>query len=135
MGNLSRSINQDIFYLRGLNKKGIDDALIQPYFGHESMETLEIYSKLSINDAQKEYNNNMERFQYKLATNVNINEILTVAAKTLRVNTGPLDVMDFNKEEKEEYEDHLKWLRMKDSALRKKGKDSFDEGHVLRYVR
>jgi len=54
------------------------------------METLEIYSKLSINDAQKEYNNNMERFQYKLATNVNINEILTVAAKTLRVNTGPI---------------------------------------------
>jgi integrase/recombinase XerD len=45
-----------------LKKQGIDDALIQPYSGHESRKTLEIYSKLSIGEAQKEYDNNMDRF-------------------------------------------------------------------------
>jgi integrase/recombinase XerD len=37
-------------------------ALIQPYSGHESRKTLEIYFKLSIREAQKEYDNNMDRF-------------------------------------------------------------------------
>ena len=50
------------FLFTWLKKQGIDDALIQPYSGHESRKTLEIYSKLSINDAQKEYNNNMGSF-------------------------------------------------------------------------
>ena len=31
-----------------MKKQGIDDALIQPYSGHESRQSLEIYSKLSI---------------------------------------------------------------------------------------
>jgi integrase/recombinase XerD len=39
-----------------MKKQGIDDALIQPYSGHESRQSLEIYSKLSITDAQKTYN-------------------------------------------------------------------------------
>jgi integrase/recombinase XerD len=38
-----------------LKKQGIDDALIQPYSGHESRKTLEIYSKLSIAEAQEAY--------------------------------------------------------------------------------
>jgi len=50
------------FLFTWLKKQGIDDALIQPYSGHESRKTLEIYSKLSIGDAQKEYNNNMGKF-------------------------------------------------------------------------
>ncbi len=50
------------FLFTWLKKQGIDDALIQPYSGHESRQTLEIYSKLSINEAQKEYNNNMGKF-------------------------------------------------------------------------
>jgi len=44
------------FLLTWLKKQGIDDALIQPYSGHESRKSLEIYSKLSIADAQEEYN-------------------------------------------------------------------------------
>jgi integrase/recombinase XerD len=50
------------FLFTWLKRQGIDDALIQPYSGHESRQTLEIYSKLSINEAQKEYNNNMSKF-------------------------------------------------------------------------
>ena len=50
------------FLFTWLKKQGIDDALIQPYSGHESRKTLEIYSKLSINEAQKEYNDNMDKF-------------------------------------------------------------------------
>ena len=50
------------FLFTWLKKQGIDDALIQPYSGHESRKTLEIYSKLSIGEAQKEYNNNMGTF-------------------------------------------------------------------------
>jgi len=50
------------FLFTWLKKQGIDDALIQPYSGHESRKTLEIYSKLSIGEAQKEYDNNMDKF-------------------------------------------------------------------------
>ncbi|WP_289139246.1 tyrosine-type recombinase/integrase [uncultured Brevibacillus sp.] len=44
------------FLLTWLKKQGIDDALIQPYSGHESRKSLEVYSQLTITDAQFEYN-------------------------------------------------------------------------------
>jgi integrase/recombinase XerD len=50
------------FLFTWLKKQGIDDALIQPYSGNESLQTLEVYSKVSLKDAQKEYNNNMGKF-------------------------------------------------------------------------
>ena len=50
------------FLLTWLKKQGIDDALIQPYSGHESRQSLEIYSRLSIQEAQKEYQNNIGKF-------------------------------------------------------------------------
>jgi integrase/recombinase XerD len=45
-----------------LKKQGMDDALIQPYSGHESRKTLEIYSKLSITEAQGAYNEVINKF-------------------------------------------------------------------------
>jgi len=50
------------FLLTWLKKQGIDDALIQPYSGHESRKSLEIYSKLSIAEAQQEYNKTINKF-------------------------------------------------------------------------
>jgi len=50
------------FLLTWLKKQGLDDALIQPYSGHSSRQSLEIYSKLAIGDAQKEYNQVIGRF-------------------------------------------------------------------------
>jgi integrase/recombinase XerD len=50
------------FLFTWLKKQGIDDALIQPYSGHESRQSLEIYSRLSIGDAQKEYNAAIGKF-------------------------------------------------------------------------
>lgn len=50
------------FLFTWLKKQGIDDALIQPYSGHESRQSLEIYSKLSIADAQSEYENVIKKF-------------------------------------------------------------------------
>ena len=50
------------FLLTWLKKQGIDDALIQPYSGHESRKSLEVYSKLSITDAQQEYNKTINKF-------------------------------------------------------------------------
>lgn len=50
------------FLLSWLKKQGIDDALIQPYSGHDSRQSLEVYSRLSIKDAQKEYNENIGKF-------------------------------------------------------------------------
>lgn len=50
------------FLLTWLKKQGIDDALIQPYSGHESRQSLEVYSRLSIQEAQKEYNENIGKF-------------------------------------------------------------------------
>jgi integrase/recombinase XerD len=50
------------FLFTWLKKQGIDDALIQPYSGHESRKSLEIYSKLSISDAQTEYEEIIGKF-------------------------------------------------------------------------
>jgi integrase/recombinase XerD len=50
------------FLLTWLKKQGIDDALIQPYSGHASRKSLEIYSLLSLSDAQDEYNSVIDRF-------------------------------------------------------------------------
>ena len=50
------------FLFTWLKKQGIDDAMIQPYSGHESRQSLEVYSKVSIGDAQIEYDNVIEKF-------------------------------------------------------------------------
>lgn len=50
------------FLFTWLKTQGIDDALIQPYSGHETRQSLEIYSRLSLADAQKEYQGVIERF-------------------------------------------------------------------------
>lgn len=50
------------FLFTWLKKEGIDDALIQPYSGHATRQSLEIYSRLSLADAQSSYNQAMERF-------------------------------------------------------------------------
>jgi integrase/recombinase XerD len=50
------------FFLLWLKKQGVDDALVQPYSGHVSRESLEIYSRLAISDAQAAYDRVMERF-------------------------------------------------------------------------
>ncbi|MDR6224392.1 tyrosine-type recombinase/integrase [Desmospora profundinema] len=53
------------FLLTWLKKQGIDDALIQPYSGHASRKSLEVYSKLVITDAQDEYKVSSLKFPYK----------------------------------------------------------------------
>jgi len=50
------------FLLTWLKKQGVDDALIQPYSGHASRQSLEIYSRLAIEEAQDEYNSVIGRF-------------------------------------------------------------------------
>ena len=45
-----------------MKKRGVDDALIQPYSGHERRDSLEIYSKLSLVDCQKEYESQIKDF-------------------------------------------------------------------------
>lgn len=43
------------FLLTWLKTQGIDDALIQPYSGHSSCKSLEVYSRLALGEAQREY--------------------------------------------------------------------------------
>ena len=50
------------FLLTWLKKQGIDDALIQPYSGHASRQSLEIYSRLALDDAHEEYEQVIGRF-------------------------------------------------------------------------
>src|SRR5918911_1044999 len=50
------------FLLTWLKKQGIDDALIQPYSGHTSRKSLEVYSRLAIEEAQQEYDEVIRRF-------------------------------------------------------------------------
>ena len=53
------------FLLTWLKEQGIDDALIQPYSGHASRKSLEVYSKLTITDAQDEYERSSLSSLYK----------------------------------------------------------------------
>jgi integrase/recombinase XerD len=50
------------FLLTWLKKQGIDDALIQPYSGHASRQSLEVYSRLAIAEAQQAYDAVIGRF-------------------------------------------------------------------------
>jgi integrase/recombinase XerD len=53
------------FLFTWLKKQGVDDALIQPYSGHETRQSLEIYSKLSLADSQKIYDEVIHKFPIK----------------------------------------------------------------------
>ena len=62
---ISRSISPHKlrhFLFTWLKKRGIEDALIQPYSGHDSRKSLEVYSNLSLANAQEEYEKVMEKF-------------------------------------------------------------------------
>lgn len=50
------------FLLTWLKKQGIDDSFIQPYSGHSTRQSLEVYSKLSIEEAQEKYDQVINRF-------------------------------------------------------------------------
>ncbi len=50
------------FLFTWLKTQGIDDALIQPYSGHASRKSLEIYSRLALADAQDSYDEAISRF-------------------------------------------------------------------------
>ncbi|MCH7876211.1 MAG: tyrosine-type recombinase/integrase [Gemmatimonadetes bacterium] len=50
------------FLLTRLKKQGIDDALIQPYSGHATRRSLEVYSRLAIGKAQEAYDEVIDRF-------------------------------------------------------------------------
>ncbi|CAO4848057.1 MAG: Tyrosine recombinase XerC [Holosporales bacterium] len=50
------------FLFTWMKKQGVDDAFIQPYSGHVTRQSLEIYSKLSISDVQEEYKNKIKNF-------------------------------------------------------------------------
>lgn len=50
------------FLFTWLKTQGIDDALIQPYSGHETRTSLEVYSKLALADAQQTYDSVIGQF-------------------------------------------------------------------------
>lgn len=50
------------FLFTWLKTHGLDDGVIQPYSGHESRTSLEIYSRLALADAQDSYNQIIDRF-------------------------------------------------------------------------
>ncbi len=50
------------FLFAWLKSQGIDDALIQPYSGHATRQSLEIYSRLALADAQQRYDDVIGNF-------------------------------------------------------------------------
>lgn len=50
------------FLFTWLKKQGLDDAMIQPYSGHASRKSLEIYSRLSLAVAQDVYDQAIKKF-------------------------------------------------------------------------
>jgi integrase/recombinase XerD len=65
LAGMSRSLSPHKlrhFLFTWMKKQGIDDALIQPYLGHQTRQSLEVYSKLSITEAQKECDKVIKHF-------------------------------------------------------------------------
>lgn len=65
LANMSHTISPHKlrhFLFTWLKNKGVDDALIQPYSGHETRQSLEIYSKLSLANAQNTYDDKIKDF-------------------------------------------------------------------------
>ena len=50
------------FLFTWLKTQGIYDALIQPYSGHASRQSLEVYSRIALADAQQRYGQVIDRF-------------------------------------------------------------------------
>ena len=50
------------FLFTWLKTQGIDDALIQPYSGHATRQSLEIYSRIALADAQQAYDQAIGRY-------------------------------------------------------------------------
>ena len=50
------------FLFTWLKTQGIDDALIQPYSGHATRTSLEIYSRVALTDAQDSYDRAITQF-------------------------------------------------------------------------
>ena len=50
------------FLFTWLKTQGIDNALIQPYSGHATRQSLEIYSRLALVDAQQRYDDVIGNF-------------------------------------------------------------------------
>ncbi len=50
------------FLLTWLKTQDIDDALIQPYSGHATRQSLEIYSRIALADAQQSYDQAIGRY-------------------------------------------------------------------------
>ena len=50
------------FLFTWLKTQGIDDALIQPYSGHATRQSLEIYSRIALADAQQAYDDAITRY-------------------------------------------------------------------------
>jgi integrase/recombinase XerD len=50
------------FLFTWLKKQGLDDAMIQPYSGHASRQSLGIYSRLSLAAAQDVYDQAIKKF-------------------------------------------------------------------------
>jgi len=50
------------FLFTWLKTQGVDDVLIQPYSGHETRASLEVYSKLSLSNAQDTYDEKIKNF-------------------------------------------------------------------------
>jgi integrase/recombinase XerD len=51
------------FLFTWLKTQGIDDALIQPYSGHATRQSLEIYSRIALADAQQAYDQAIGRYR------------------------------------------------------------------------
>jgi integrase len=51
------------FLFAWLKVQGVDDALIQPYSGHESRTSLEIDSRMALSNAQQPYDGVIDRFR------------------------------------------------------------------------
>lgn len=49
---------------------------------------------------------------------------------TLKKALSVLDIMNFGKEEREAYEDHLKWMRIEANTLKKYQSKGFEEGKI-----
>jgi len=81
------------FLFTWMKKKGVDDTLIQPYSGHDSRQSLEIYSKLSLGDCQPEYEKRLKIFQFDPIMFQMLSFLTLVHTRLFKTSTSYLELL------------------------------------------
>ena len=115
-----------------------DDYGSLPYFKDLELHTIELTKFSKTTSSDRQFQENLKKVKNKLdmwLTFLNNNELLDRNNLPQQLNDAKLkkaldvlDVMNFSKDEREAYENHLKWLRVEANTLKKCEEQALKKG-------